>query len=249
MKPPRIPEFPPEGAFRILAFGAHPDDIEFGCGGVIARETMVGTRAHFIVCSRGEAGSRGDPRQREAEARLAANCLGATIEFLPLDGDGRLERKPAHARALAAEIRRFRPAAVLAPTTWANQHPDHVALGSLVRDAARLARYGGLRELRKLPPHSVSHLFYYAVTAEGEPPGVAPLLVDVSDPRAVSAWRAAMDAHTSQSAVRRYAELQLARARVCGLRAGREYAIALFPNDPLVVATSLATLAPAARHF
>ncbi len=44
-------------AAPLLAFGAHPDDIEFGCGGVIAQETRAGRKAHFVICSRGEAGT------------------------------------------------------------------------------------------------------------------------------------------------------------------------------------------------
>src|SRR5262245_42561807 len=75
----------------LLALGAHPDDIEFGCGGVIARETRAGRKAHFVVCSQGEAGSHGTPKQRMAEAKKAAALLGATIEFVKLDGDARLE--------------------------------------------------------------------------------------------------------------------------------------------------------------
>ena len=62
----------------LLALGAHPDDIEFGCGGVIARETRAGRKAHFVVCSRGEAGSYGTPKERVAEAKRAAARLGAT---------------------------------------------------------------------------------------------------------------------------------------------------------------------------
>src|SRR5664279_1933992 len=93
----------------LLAFGAHPDDIEFGCGGVIARETRAGQPVHFVVCSRGEAGTNGTPAQRTAEARKAAKILGATIEFIALDGDAHLEVKAAHALKLAGIIRRLRP--------------------------------------------------------------------------------------------------------------------------------------------
>ena len=48
----------------LLAFGAHPDDIEFGCGGVIANETRAGRAAHFVICSRGEAGTHGMPQKQ-----------------------------------------------------------------------------------------------------------------------------------------------------------------------------------------
>src|SRR5882724_8343943 len=125
----------------LLAFGAHPDDIEFGCGGVIARETRAGRAAHFVVCSRGEAGTNGTPKQRVAEAKQAAAILGATIEFIELDGVAHLEIRAAHAIKLAGIIRRVRPGIVLAPSLVENQHPDHWRLGQLVRDATRLARY------------------------------------------------------------------------------------------------------------
>src|ERR1035438_8650797 len=81
----------------LLAFGAHPDDIEFGCGGVIAKETRSGRAAHFVICSRGEAGTHGTRAQRMAEAKKSAALLGATIEFIELDGDAHLEVCTAHA--------------------------------------------------------------------------------------------------------------------------------------------------------
>src|SRR5215467_7809661 len=81
----------------LLAFGAHPDDIEFGCGGVVAVESGAGRKAHFVVCSRGESGTHGTPKQRAVEAKKAAAILGATMEFVQLDGDGHLEIRAAHA--------------------------------------------------------------------------------------------------------------------------------------------------------
>ena len=93
----------------LLAFGAHPDDIEFGCGAVIANETRAGRKAHFVVCSRGEAGSHGTPKQRVAEAKKSARLLGATIEFIRLEGDAHLELRAAHATRLAEIIRRVGP--------------------------------------------------------------------------------------------------------------------------------------------
>ncbi len=239
----------PKSANRLpllLAFGAHPDDIEFGCGGIIALETQAGRPAHFIVCSLGESATHGTPDQRDAEARRAASCLGATLEFIELDGDARLEERSSHAIKLAAIIRQQRPAMVLAPTVVENQHPDHARLGRLVRDAARLARYGGIKELHHSPPHTISQLFYYAVTPEAEPPGALPVLLDVSP--VLSAWKSAMEAHASQVSARNYVELQLTRARLRGLRAGIGHAIALFPNDPLLL-DSLAQAGKGARRF
>jgi len=218
----------------ILAFGAHPDDIEFGCGAVVAAETQAGGRAHFVVCSRGESGTNGTPRQRTAEARRAAAELGATIEFLDLGGDARIEASRANALKLAAVIRRVRPGIVLAPTPVENQHPDHAALGRIVRDATRLARYGGVRPLRPRPSHRIGLLAFYAVGAEAEPAGVPPVLIDVSAPAVLAAWRRSMEAHRSQARTRDYVGCQLARAVVHGHRAGVSHAQPLFPNDPLV---------------
>jgi LmbE family N-acetylglucosaminyl deacetylase len=245
MKP--TPKSNPEPA-PLLAFAAHPDDIEFACGGVVAKETRSGRAAHLVICSHGEAGTHGTPGQRVAEAKKSAALLGATIEFVKLDGDAHLEVRAAHAIKLAGIIRRVRPGIILAPSLVENQHPDHSKLGKLVQDAARLARYGGLKELRAAPPHAIGQLFFYALTPEAEPKDITPVLMDVSAPEIVAAWAAAMKAHTSQMNTRNYVELQLARARFHGVRAGIGHAIPLFPNDPLVL-DSLASVSRGARKF
>jgi LmbE family N-acetylglucosaminyl deacetylase len=232
----------------LVAFGAHPDDIEFGCGGVIAAECRAGRAAHFVICSRGEAATHGTPEQRHREAEQGAAALGATVEFVELDGDAHLEVRPAHAITMASVLRKQRPGIVLAPTTVDNQHPDHGRVGKLVRDAARLARYGGVQELRHTAPHTIDLLFFYALTPEAEPRDISPVLIDVSDPEVVAMWTKAMEAHASQTKARKYVELQLSRARLHGLRAGVEHAIALFPNDPLVF-TSMAQVTQGARRF
>ena len=232
----------------LLAFGAHPDDIEFGCGAVIALEARAGRKIHFVICSRGEAGTNGTPRQRVAESKKAAAILGATVEFIELDGDSHLEICAAHAIKLAGILRRVRPGVVLAPSVVENQHPDHAKLGRLVRDAARLARFGGLKELRRSLPHAIDQLFFYAVTPEAEPRDISPLLVDISAPEIIYTWTAAMEAHRSQMRTRSYVELLLTRARLLGARVGISHAIALFPNEPLVL-DSLSQVNRAARQF
>lgn len=232
----------------LLAFGAHPDDIEFGCGGIIARETQAGRPVHFVICSRGEAGTNGTPAQRVAESEKAAALLGATVQFVELDGDAHLELRAAHAIKLASLIRQIRPAIVLAPTIVQNQHPDHWRLGQIVRDAARIARYGGVAELKAKPSHAIDQLLFYAITPDSEPRDIQPLLIDVSAAETIAAWAAAMEAHASQQQTRNYVGLQLARATVNGSRCGAAAAIPLFPNDPLVF-DSLAPLKRAARRF
>ena len=245
MKPMSNPR--PEPA-PLLAFGSHPDDVEFGCGGVVALESRAGRPAHVVVCSRGESASHGTPEERLEECRAGARAMGASLELIELDGDARLEEKAAHAIRLAGVIRRLRPATVLAPSPAENQHPDHYRLGRLVRDAARIARYGGIAELRDVPPHVVEQLFFFAMSSGAELRDISPILVDVSAPEVLAAWTAAMEAHATQVKARAYVEMQLTRARVNGLRACVGHAIPLYPNDPPVV-DSLARLGRNASRF
>lgn len=232
----------------LLAFGAHPDDLEFAVGGVIAQETRAGRAAHLVICSRGESGTNGTPAERVAEAAAGAAAMGATLEFLDLGGDAHFEITLPHTLALASIIRRIRPTLVLAPSVVENQHPDHAKLGRMVRDAARLARYGGVSELNAQARHAIHTLLYYAVTHEAEPRDLSPLLIDVSAPEIVAAWTRAMQAHVSQAQTRDYIDLQLNRARLHGARCGASHAVALFPSEPLVFNT-LTPLERSARLF
>ena len=159
-----------------------------------------------------------------------------------------LRRSAAHAIRLAGVIRRLRPATVLAPTPVENQHPDHYRLGRLVRDATRIARYGGVADLRGLAPHAIDQLFFYAMSPGAEPRDLSPILVNVSAPETLAAWTAAMESHATQVKARPYVEMQLTRARVNGLRAGVGHAIALYPNDPPLV-DSLARLGRSTSRF
>jgi LmbE family N-acetylglucosaminyl deacetylase len=231
----------PFASAPLLAFGAHPSDIEFGCGGIVAREVQSGGRAHFVVCARSESGAHGTPRERTAEAQRSAAILGVTLHFVRLVRDSGADGA-ANAKRLAAIIRKLRPGAVLAPTLVENQHPDHPRVGRLVRDAVRTARGGAAR--RSALARSIGPLFLYAVSPEAEPAGVLPMLLDISDPRVVATWKSAMDAHLSQRRSRDQAEFQLEGARVHGLRAGVEVAQPLYPDEPLV----LESLAPLARR-
>ena len=163
---------------KILAVGAHPDDVEFGCAPILIQEVRNGHEARILVTSKGEAASAGTPEERAQEARDAARIIGAAIQFLELGGDCHIENNTANAMTLAREIRRFKPDVVLAPHLGENQHPDHAAVGKIVRDAARLARFGGLRDLEDLPPHPITSLYFYTITQVFvDPPE---LVVDVS---------------------------------------------------------------------
>ena len=127
---------------RIVAIGAHPDDIEFGCGAFLLDAVDKGAMVTLVVLSKGEAGTQGDGSTREVEAQYAATLLGATLHFVDAGGDTGIRANLDTTLTLAKEIRRLKPDILLAPTGHLNQHPDHREANVLVRDAHRLARYG-----------------------------------------------------------------------------------------------------------
>jgi len=229
---------------KILAVGAHPDDVEFGCAPILIQEVRSGHEARILVTSKGEAASAGTPEERVQEARDAARVIGAAIQFLELGGDCHMEHNPANAMKLAREIRRFKPEVVVAPHLGENQHPDHAIVGRIVQDAARLARYGGLEDLEDLPPHPITSLYYYTITQVFITP--PELVVDVTAAR--EAWEAAIQCHKSQMRTRNYLDLVMARARTLGAAVGVDYAVGLWLNDPIRVG-SLGDIPLSSRYF
>lgn len=157
----------------VLAFGAHPDDLELSCGGTLALCVQQGKRVGLVDLTRGEMGTRGSAEERAAEADAAARVLGATVrENLDL-GDGQLFETPERVEAIVRIIRRLRPAILLAPPT-ADFHPDHAAAGGLVKRAHYLA---GVRKVAAdVPPHRAGLLVHY-LQHEVHPPS---FIVDIS---------------------------------------------------------------------
>ncbi len=169
----------------VVAFGAHPDDVELSCGGTLALLAAAGERTVIVDLTRGEMGSRGTPETRNQEAARAAEILGAAgRENLDL-GDARLEVTLAARHRVAEVIRRHRPDLVLAP--WGEDpHPDHAAAGRLVREAAFDARLAKL-DLGH-PPWAPGLILFYP----GHRPVPPTVVVDISDffPRKMEAVRA-----------------------------------------------------------
>ena len=238
-----MPTSPPE---RILAVGAHPDDIEFGCGAVLIAEAVAGASVFWTVCSRGEASTHGTPQERQTECENAARFCRAQVRWLEMGGDAHLEERFEHAVALARVIREVQPRVVLAPTLVLNQHPDHSVVGRLVQKATRLARYGGLQELSDLPAHTIGVLLYYSITPGSAPVGATEIAVDVS--AVVEPWEAMMRCHQTQLRTRDYVELQLAASRLTGLQFGRGHAQLLYAQEALMVG-DLGSLEAAKRQF
>jgi len=132
------------GALDVLAVGAHPDDVELGCGGTLACLAQAGLRVGILHLTQGEAGTRGTAHERRREAQAAADALGA-VELLFMDcGDGSLRHGVREEDALIAILRRHRPEVVLGPAP-SDRHPDHGRAHRLVADACF---YAGLAARR-----------------------------------------------------------------------------------------------------
>ncbi|HTV02083.1 MAG TPA: bacillithiol biosynthesis deacetylase BshB1, partial [Luteitalea sp.] len=126
----------------LLAFGPHPDDIEIGMGGTLARHVSDGFRVGLCDLTAGEMGSNGTVEERLAEGEAACRALGADWR-VNLRLPDRALGQPDHVRAIASLIRKVRPAAVAIPY-GVDRHPDHVAAHRLLTDAvfnAGLRRY------------------------------------------------------------------------------------------------------------
>lgn len=220
-------------SFKILAIGAHPDDLEFGCGAILIKEARRGSEVHCLVGSRGEAGSHGNAELRSEEAARAAASIPAQLHWLDLGGDAHMEADLTNALKLAERIRTLKPQLILAPTGELDQHPDHVVVHQLALRASRLARYGKVRELQELAPHRIESLFFYRIGSFQEGRELQKFRVDIT--AVVEEWQALMACHASQVKAQGYIPYQLSRARTEGMEAGVEYALPLYSYRPVLV--------------
>jgi LmbE family N-acetylglucosaminyl deacetylase len=135
---------------RALAIGAHPDDIEFGCGGTLAKWASSGCEIFHLVCTDGSKGTW-DPTtnqqslvaERQLEQQRAARELGGTHDVIFLGWpDGELRSGLEQRRQVAQWIRRLQPDVVLAHDPWKRYrlHPDHREAGFLATEGIVAAR-------------------------------------------------------------------------------------------------------------
>jgi len=122
----------------ILAFGAHPDDVELGCGGTIAKEIASGKKVGIIDLTRGELGTRGSAEIRDQEANAAAKILGVSVRENLNMRDGFFINDEAHQLEIIRMIRKYQPKIVLC-NAIDDRHIDHGKGSKLVSDACFLS--------------------------------------------------------------------------------------------------------------
>jgi bacillithiol biosynthesis deacetylase BshB1 len=176
-------------AVDLLVFGPHPDDLEIGLGGSIARHVALGLRVGLCDLTAGELGSNGTPAERLAEGEAARAALGADWRENLRWPDRRIGKDPGQMDEAVAFIRRHQPRTVAVPY-WSDRHPDHAAASEILTEAAfnaGLPRYQAEGDAWK-----PDWICYYFINDDAVPSFV----VDVSEH--YERKRAALDCHVSQ---------------------------------------------------
>lgn len=122
----------------ILAFGAHPDDVELGCGATLAKEISLGKKVGIIDLTRGELGTRGSAELRDIEAKKAAGILGVTVRENLAFADGFFINDKEHQLSIIKMIRKYQPNIVLCNAVN-DRHIDHGKGSKLVSDSCFLS--------------------------------------------------------------------------------------------------------------
>ena len=158
----------------ILAFGAHPDDVEIAISGTVIKHIKQGYKVGVIDLTCGELGTRGAPDIRAREAAAAAQFMGLTVRDNLGLPDGFVEVNRPNKLKVIEVIRKYQPQVILLPMEQ-DRHPDHGACGKLVRESCFLS--GLIKIETEYPPHKPSQIFNYFLAWEFD----YSFIVDISD--------------------------------------------------------------------
>ena len=147
----------------ILAIGAHPDDVELGCGGTVAKLISEGKTVAIVDLTQGELGTRGTNFTRAEEAANSAKILGISSRENLKMKDGFLTNSEEHQMQIVKIIRKYRPEIVLANAIDV-RHPDHAKAAKLVSDAcflSGLVKIETVSEGENQKPWRPKQIFHY----------------------------------------------------------------------------------------
>ena len=122
----------------VLAFGAHPDDVEISAGGTVSKMVSQGKTVGVVDLTRGELDTRGSADLRSKEAAQATEILGLSVRVNLDLGDGTFENSHENKLRIIKQIRRFQPEIVLA-NALSDRHPDHSRGAAVVKEAVFLS--------------------------------------------------------------------------------------------------------------
>lgn len=218
----------------ILAFGAHPDDVELGCGATLAKEVSKGKKVGIIDLTRGELGTRGTAETRDVESDVAAKILGVVVRDNMEFADGFFVNDKFHQLELIKMIRKYQPEIVIC-NAIDDRHIDHGKGSNLVSDACFLSGLLKIdtKDVNKdvwQDPWRPKHVYHYIQWKNLEPDFV----VDVSGfmelkMKSVLAYKTQFFDKNSEEpdtpiSSKNFADSVIYRARDLGRLVGVEYA-------------------------
>lgn len=217
----------------VLAIGAHPDDVELGCSGILIKEVKRGKKVGIVDLTQGELGTRGTVETRYQEAADAAKIMGVHVRENLKMRDGFFVNDEEHQMQLIAALRKYKPEIVIG-NILEDRHPDHGKAGNLIYDACFLS---GLTQVKTEDEHGKEqekwrpkYLLHYLQDRFYEPD----IIVDVTD-----VWEQRMEAikayktqfHNIESkepetyiSSPAFIEALVSRARLLGKRIGVQFA-------------------------
>lgn len=223
---------------HILAFGAHPDDVEIGMGGTIAKYTAEGKRTGICDLTAADLSSNGTVERRKLEALNAADILGVSERVSIGLPDRGLYMKEDYIKKIVSVIRRFRPLIVFTPY-FEDRHPDHGNCARLVEEAVFSAGIKKYQTGDEETPHRVKNVYYYMINGFHHPDFVVDITSFITTKiEALNAYQSQFE-KTSDSVetplVNGYIETITAREKLFGKQVGVEYAEGFKTKFPILL--------------
>ena len=217
----------------VLAIGAHPDDVELGCSGVLIKEVKKGKKVGIVDLTQGELGTRGTVETRYQEAADAAKIIGVHVRENLKMRDGFFVNDEAHQMQVIQVLRKYRPEIVIG-NILDDRHPDHGKGGKLIYDACFLS---GLKQIKTVDDNGLDqekwrpkYLLHYLQDRFYEPD----FIVDISDVweqrlESIKAYKTQFhnpESNEPQTYISspEFLEAVLARAKLLGKRIGVQFA-------------------------
>lgn len=226
----------------ILAFGAHPDDVEIGMGGTIAKYVREGRRVGICDLTLAELSSNGTVDIRTQEADKASILLGLEVrENLHLPDRG-LVVNETYIKKIVTIIRKYKPKLIFTPY-YEDRHPDHGNCSRLIEEAAFSAGIRKYEDNEGLGPHKTQSIYFYMINGFHRPSFV----VDVSEVmdiklqslRTYESQFSKLSNTIDTPLVNGYIETVEARERLFGKEVGVEYAEGFITKKPLLLSKDL----------
>lgn len=223
----------------VLAFAAHPDDVEMGMGGTAIKLCRQGLSLGIVDYTKGEMGTRGSKELRMEEAASASEIMGLAVRENLNQPDGKIRPKEEYVRMAVQMIRKYRPEIIFA-TYFVDRHPDHEGCGQIIKEAmfqTGLPKYETELDGVKQEAYRPRKLFYYMMTYEFTPS----FIVDITDTfetkmKAIRAYKSQVydpDSTEPETLISQPGFFQIfeARARNFGLRIRKEMGEAFYTEE------------------